>query len=404
MLLIECFTAAHVDNIAACLRLCPEKVVMVGDGEKMAGPVKAYRKLLEKRGMKTRLETRDVRGMDIREVCGIFEELIQGAGDCVIDLTGGDESVILAAGAALAGLNDRQRKHLRVEKFDHKRDAVVDCLRGNREIPSEPVNLTVAEIVELHGGCIYQQTFQPSEDFRKSQLEPLWELVAQDPKRWNRTLKTMNGFESRADSKTQVYLWLDHLRGTMADFDDNEADMRQLLEVLHNKGVLNNRSSAKALEYNYTSPEFRFCTEKAGNVLEMKTLLEGREVADGNQSLFQDGMMSVCIDWDGVPNGSTADTRNEIDVVFMRGTTPLFVSCKNGEVPEEEVYKLNTVADRFGGPYAKKLLVVTDLKKKNGEPDLAFERRAKDMGIALETDAGELTAQGWQDIFRKAMQ
>ena len=407
MLLIECFAAAHVDNIAACLRLHPEKMVMVGDGEKMEKPMESYRKLLQNRGMETRVELRDVRGMDIRELCGVFEELLKSDADCVIDLTGGDEPVIMAAGAALARLDDNQRKHLRVEKFDHKRDAVVDCLRGNREIPCEPVNLTVKEIVELHGGCIYNRTFQPSQEFCKTQLEPLWQLVAQNPKRWNNTLKTLNRFESRADSKTQVYLWLDHLRVSMNDLDEKEYEMRKLLEVLHNKGVLNNRSSAKALEYNYTSPEFRFCTEKAGNVLEMKTLLEGRETIVGDQPLFQNCMMSVCIDWDGVTHdfrSDTVDTRNEIDAVFMRGTTPLFVSCKNGEVLDDEVYKLSTVAERFGGPYAKKMLIVTDLQKKNGEPDLALEQRAEDMGIELVTDAGELTPQKWENAFRKAME
>ena len=48
----------------------------------------------------------------------------------------------------------------------------------------------------------------------------------------------------------------------------------------------------------------------------------------------------------------------------------------------EELYKLNTVASRFGGKYVKKVLVAEAL-----DPDSAFTKhlrqRAQDMGIRL---------------------
>ena len=43
------------------------------------------------------------------------------------------------------------------------------------------------------------------------------------------------------------------------------------------------------------------------------------------------------------------ETKNEIDVMLMRGVVPVFVSCKNGAVKMDELYKLDTVAQRFGG-------------------------------------------------------
>ena len=75
-----------------------------------------------------------------------------------------------------------------------------------------------------------------------------------------------------------------------------------------------------------------------------------------------------------------------------------------GDVEEVELYKLNTVAERFGSRFAKKMLIATDLKWK-GETFLqAYRQRANDMGIHLVTNAAELTARQWREIFREAME
>lgn len=52
MVLIECFTPRHIENISTCLRLKPQKLVMIGKGEEMEEPLKRYRSLLEVDGKK----------------------------------------------------------------------------------------------------------------------------------------------------------------------------------------------------------------------------------------------------------------------------------------------------------------------------------------------------------------
>ena len=47
-------------------------------------------------------------------------------------------------------------------------------------------------------------------------------------------------------------------------------------------------------------------------------------------------------------------------------------------VESEELYKLSTVAKRFGGKYAKKILVISKF-----EPDRSFMERAEEMGIKV---------------------
>ena len=87
-------------------------------------------------------------------------------------------------------------------------------------------------------------------------------------------------------------------------------------------------------------------------------------------------------------------------MVAVRGVTPLFISCKNGDVDEEEVYKLHTVAERFGGPGAKMLLVATDYDEKQHRHPV---QRMRDMGISLISNPEKLTREGWRDALKEAM-
>ena len=99
----------------------------------------------------------------------------------------------------------------------------------------------------------------------------------------------------------------------------------------------------------------------------MKVFLAALEAQenDGTKT-YNDVMNGVYIDWDGdiSTDQNGYDTENEIDVIMMHGMVPVFVSCKNGYVDKDELYKLNAVATRFGGKYAKKVLVATSLVQK----------------------------------------
>lgn len=69
-------------------------------------------------------------------------------------------------------------------------------------------------------------------------------------------------------------------------------------------------------------------------------------------------------------------------MLLVKGMIPYFVSCKNGNVDENELYKLSAVATHFGVKYAKKILVATDLQK-NYSSLQRFIGRAKEMNIKI---------------------
>ena len=406
MTLIECFTQSHIDNIAACLRIKPEKMVLVGKIDEMEKHSERYSKLLQQRGQNTEIALCDVTGDDFADICYAMADVICGEEETIIDLTGGAEPVIMAVGALLAGLDEGIRRRIRVEKYDRKTGAVIDCLHDNKPVIYDAVNLSIDEFVALHGGVTYDKGYQPPENGGKREVDRLWKLASRDATEWNRVLKWLIEFESRSDSDKQVFLPLGYIRHGIDDFDKKEKAVRDLLAEFGKYGIIDDQSSRSALEYTYTSDLVHHCTRKEGNILEVKTLLEGRGVTQNGVPFFGDCRMSVNIDWDGIrhqPDEKIADTHNEVDVVLMHGMTPLFVSCKNGNV-HQELYKLNTVAERFGGPYARKMLIVSDLESKGSAACRALEQRARDMGVELVKGAADLSAEEWQEIFVKAMQ
>ena len=130
--------------------------------------------------------------------------------------------------------------------------------------------------------------------------------------------------------------------------------------------------------------------------------MKGLKNSDG--SPLYDVMTGVFIDWDGRTAEDSYDTLNEIDVLATKGVVPVFISCKNGHLSrdfKDELYKFKSVADRFGGQYAKKILITTALDDSQNKDSVAhFRKRAEDMGIRIIDDLTTMSDKEAEKTFR----
>lgn len=404
MTLIECFTAAHIDNFAACLSLRPQKMVLMGKQSDISQHINRYREILEDRHQRTTITPCPVDETDLHAICQALLTQISLEKECVIDITGGNELTIMAVGAVMASLSKEDRRKVRVQKMDREDGIICDCIHPGQTMPCKSAELTIRELIRLNGGKLLPSDYQPPRTARLSELDGIWEIITEDPAKWNKTITYLMEFEKRDNFKTNIRLNLKKLHSQINKFEEKYTAVRELLDKLDGP-VIRDRSTDEVLDYSYNSPLMRYCTLKAGNTLEVKTLLTARTVLENGAPYFRDSMMSVNIDWDGVthfPNGSVAETRNEIDVMLMKGTTPLFISCKNGDIGETELYKLNTVANHFGGAQAKKLLIATCVDEED-KTNRAIIRRAWDMDILLIPNAAKMTKAEWRKIIKDAM-
>ncbi len=404
MTLIQCFCPSLLDNLAGCLRLQPQKLVLLGDPAQMQAPARQYRAIANAHGIPMTVELRAIQDKNIIGLARLLADILCREQDCIIDLTGCDELVALAVGAVMVGLEDN--RHISVQRYDWKQDLDIDCDGDGHVVSGQSASLTVQELIALHGGTVHPSSYQPSRRCTPEDMEDLWTIVAEDPKQWNQRIAWLREFESRSFSDTDILLPLEKLRNSIDNFEEKKAAVLDLLHQLRRHSVIWDSSSRDLLNYRYSSVLLQHCTAKAGNALELKALLEARSLRDPQGSFFSSDCMSVNIDWDGIihtPEAAIAETRNEIDLVLIRGLTPLFISCKNGNIGDEELYKLHTVATRFGGPYARKMLIATNLDKKSPGATRAFIQRATDMGIRLVTDAAQLSRSEWESVFRSAI-
>lgn len=107
-----------------------------------------------------------------------------------------------------------------------------------------------------------------------------------------------------------------------------------------------------------------------GSVLELYTYKACVDAA-----IFHDVISSAVVRWDDVlGHGSVL---NEIDVMAARGVIPLFLSCKACDIKTEALNELAILRDRFGGKGAKTVIVTTE------SCNAAARHRAAQLGIAV---------------------
>lgn len=409
MTLIECCDQSILHNIAGTLYLNPDKVIVIGEGELLQGTVERIANFLAGRNIQPQIpvESLDIQDMNFNAITQAILDTVNKEPYCVIDITGGDERVIMAVGVALTKVEGEKPD---VQKFDLLTDHPIDCDGDGMIIPPNPVHLTVKELVALHGGIVHPNSYQPSAGITPLDLAGFWSFVKDNSSMWNDAQAVLGQFEKRSRDKFEVEIYRSRLGSEIKDFKQKDKVFKNLISILETRGMIQDDSDPQCYRYRYTSAFHRHCTAKAGNVLELKVLLEAKaQVNQDGSPFFDDCLMGVHIDWDGIVHtkeeqAQDPDTRNEMDLILTRGMRSLFISCKNGGVNEDELYKLNTVAHRFGGPHAQKLLIATSLAFDDEKAEKAFQQRTKDMDIHVEADAGSLTSAGWAQLFKDIME
>lgn len=129
--------------------------------------------------------------------------------------------------------------------------------------------------------------------------------------------------------------------------------------ALKRHGLIAVEQSRELIRYRYKNDSVRHFLEKFGNILESYTYSVMKSIEQGYSDYIHDVSMQVSVRW--LDGGQASNISNEIDVAFMCGNIPAFISCKSGRVDKNALYELNTVATRLGGKYAKKFLIVTDI-------------------------------------------
>ena len=399
MTYIEFFDKTASENVSACLTYAPERVIFVGDNAKhMQRSIGRYAKVFENRGIKIEFLFKTVSKSNLDGAIRILSEIVETYDDCVFDITGGEEILNLALGVVYARYPE---KNIQIHRFNLRNNMVYDCDSDGQTIYRETPTLSVQENVQIYGGDITGNktcTWDMTPDFCRD-IDLMWAFCKKNVRYWNMQIGIFAAVEETG------YTGPDGLVTTASRSALNHYLQQRKVKYKKAPGIINyllkqglltlfEDEDETIVTVGYKNEQVKKCLTKAGQALEMKVFAVARQIRDEDGApVYDDAMNGVVIDWDGQFHDEQRehvyDTENEVDVVLMHDMVPVFISCKNGIVTSDELYKLNTVAERFGGPYSKKVLIATALSL-IGEAGDYLRQRAQDMRITLIENVQEL--------------
>ena len=251
--------------------------------------------------------------------------------------------------------------------------------------PKRLVPMTLDKLIEMHGGVINYKLQKeikeiPNKESREDILK-IWKVMKLHSEHWNPFSEFLRENMS-PDEEGRVYRKESTVLKALADSSNKLKSAHkfyQIMEDLARAGeILDLKHSEGKYQFRFKNKAIKGYLWDGGSILELYSYLQEKGHSD-------ECRVGVHLDWDGVLEGpSGIDVLNEIDVLSLQGYIPSFISCKSGKLSPQQclhaLYELDTVANRFGGKYAKKRLVVTS------EINEVYQERALEMGIELKVE------------------
>lgn len=297
----------------------------------------------------------------------------------IIDIEGGTPELYLAAGCVLANAPDGThciRVDFKDEKIYEFKHGAPTLMRRFTDEELSRITVSVEESIRMYGGEITRDSF--TELLKKGMTRDeivkearLFEnaIEASVGRKWNDIVPE----RIRAHDPEKLTICIH-------ETDFRHRDVKIAVSAIERAGLISKlHSSGSRIFYRCASPLVYSCFLKSGEALELYTLSLALSIEG-----VTDARCGVSVSFYG--NEGCSD--NELDCIFIRGTTPVFVSCKNGRVSSDELYKFHTVSQQFGGNEYISLLVAPHFAASD-EKYANLCDRAMLYRIALLTDFSE---------------
>ena len=380
--LVELVDGCQIENVVAGLKFKPEKIIYIGFKHTLTDENKsAIETLFRMKGIDISIEYEVVGRYNFNAITERLRTIIDNNEECVFDISGGKDIVLAAIGAVCTERNTPM-VHIDVES-----GKVINVNNFDASYTNEKSVLTIAEAVALNGCSVIHN---PPEDFNwdmtddfKNDIEVMWGICKKDCEKWNWQSAVLKNFEKFFHLSDSFSIDVD-VEKLKSQHQQSHIDGKLLTKLISNGLILDYSKKGSVIHFRYKNKQVHECITKAGDILELYSYMLMKEIAVENSGWYDDIDIGVYIDWDGIINedSSVIDVKNEIDIVAMRDLIPLFISCKNGEVPKEALYELQTVADKFGGRYAGKYMLATYISRNKLSKKYIIQR-AQEMGIKL---------------------
>lgn len=365
--LVELLDSEPVKNVLALSIFRPEVVVYLCD-ERDTSFFKestVYR-FLRRRNLHTRPRFYYFNASDPGEVKQVLWAVLRDWPGCVFDFSGGRDLVMLVAGTFAAELD------LPGFYIDLPEGRFVD-IRGCAHLARqfEMPRFSAGDLFAMTGAAIHGYShLSPEEitpDFERD-IVAVFRMVQKNPKAWGEFVAylqaccagTPPGQLAVAGAKTMV--------GERHPLRYNPV----ILQHLFDAGLLTEYGVAgPSVQLAFKSALVRRCLLNNGIWLELFCYVTAK-----NTHWFDEVQTGVVIDWDG----AEGSTKNEVDVLLIKGVTALFISCKMSLPSPLALSEIKLLSMKFGGRFSRTVLLTAAKLTGDNKP---LRTRAEDLGIRL---------------------
>ena len=363
--LIELYDERPIENVLGTEVFRPEETVFVCPAEvaedrEMRRSLEAY---FTHRGCPARVTFEASSLLDAVKVEKTLRRVLESREDCAIDIAGGTDAALFAAGAVSGSVP--------VFTYSRKRNMFFEIKNAPfaRSLPC-PVRLDAASCFLMAGGEL-QPGRADNETLRERlpQIEKLFGVYAVYHRVWNKQVSYFQQISSSSDPGCGA----GGARTEKADHGQVTAD-EGLLRALAEAGLIFDLAlDEETVSFRFADPQVRFWLRDMGSALELQVyracVLAG---------CFDDVVLSAVVNWRaGIKRDAVT---NEIDVMAVRGVQPVFISCKTCEIKTEALNELAILRDRFGGK-GSRAVIVTSAPGARGRA--VMRQRAAELGIEV---------------------
>ncbi len=374
MVQIQFFDKNVVGALVPAFSMKPERVVFLYDTREVSeNNRKEVAEALKARLPKLEIQYERTNMLSMEEITGELRTLVkifQNQG-IQIDITGGSE-LMTACGLMIAKEYD-----LTATYVDFFSNQVRNVLTMERM--AQIAHVTLEDYLCAIGGKYMSSSRHTPEEKDFERILSMAKLIFSNEKKWDKFFTHMtHGFSARGVMEFSM------------GKSQSDKDCQFILDAFLDKGFAKKIGEDR---YRFASEADKEYMTVSGIWLEMYIYIQAKQC-------FDEVYMGVDIDWNKRDICESRD--NEIDVVVMKNSQPIFISCKMRPIEKETVYEIYSMAKRLGGSYGKALIATTvDVRSSKDERNSIYLRMAK-MKVGL-IESKDYIKQNPSEVFARAL-
>lgn len=364
--LIELYDTSPIRNVLATVMFRPQEMILICPPEVAEDPnqKRSLRDFFAYLNCPVKLTLIPVTLLDAGKTERVLREVLESHQDCAIDISGGTDAALFAAGVA-SGDTPVFTYSVRKDTFFEIKNAPFA-----RSLPNT-VHLDVRSCLMMAGGTLLPGREDNAGLAEMSdRIDRLFRVYSTFRPQWNRQISYIQKISSAEPGVLEAGGQLREKAGNKNIDADGE-----FFGALEEAGlILNLQHTDESVSFRFPDERVRFWLRDVGAVLELQVFRACRAAG-----CFDDVVLSAVVNWQSGKINRDSVT-NEIDVMAVQGIQPVFISCKTSEVHTDALNELAILRDRFGGKFARAILVTSGVTGKTREP---VRRRADKLGIEL---------------------